>query len=197
MTSEDQRRNASEEELVEDFRSTGDNECFDRLYRSTRRKVFSVCLKFLREPGAAEDVVHEAFLRAYERFHSMEGRNFSAWVCRIAANLCMNRIRDQRRREELMSAAHQLQLAAALPEVETIQAEQKQMVLDVIESLGPEQRRVFLLRHVENCSYQEIERITGYDSGQVRSHLQNARRNFQLRWRRKTGAGVGDEPGRV
>jgi RNA polymerase sigma-70 factor (ECF subfamily) len=197
MTSEDQRRNASEEELVEGFRSTGDNECFDRLYRSTRRKVFSVCLKFLREPGAAEDVVHEAFLRAYERFHSMEGKNFSAWVCRIAANLCLNRIRDQRRREELMSAAHQLQLPAAPPEVETIQAEQKQMVLDVIESLGPEQRRVFLLRHVENCSYQEIERITGYDSGQVRSHLQNARRNFQLRWRRKTSAGVGDEPGRV
>jgi RNA polymerase sigma-70 factor (ECF subfamily) len=59
------------------------------------------------------------------------------------------------------------------------------MILDVIQSLVPEQRKVLLLRYVDEYSYREIEQITGYDSGQVRSHLQNARRNFQLRWQRK------------
>jgi RNA polymerase sigma-70 factor (ECF subfamily) len=193
MAIEDPQQSSTEEALVDRFRSTGDNQYFELLYRAARRKVFGVCFKFLREAESAEDATHEAFLRAFERFHTMEGSNFSAWVCRIAANLCINRIRDQRTREQLLTAAPQPRRDPEHPqERQTIQAEEKQMVLEVIESLASEQRKVLLLRHMDDCSYQEIEQITGYNSAQVRSYLQNARRNFQLRWRSKIGANVDD-----
>lgn len=187
----------SEDELVDQFRATGENWYFEALYQAARRKVFSVCFRFLRDAASAEDVTHEAFLRAYERFRSLEGNNFSAWVCRIAANLCLNSIRDRRTRERLLDQAF-VQNPADEPvtaETGAIHGEESGIALEVIESLAPEQKKVLLLRCVEGCSYSEIERITGYDSGQVRSYLQNARRNFQIRWQNKVGSAEGKQDG--
>jgi len=83
----------AEKELVERYRATGDGRWFEELYRRTRRKVFGVCLRILGDATKAEDACHEAFVRSYERFDSLRGDNFSAWVCRIAANRSYDEVR--------------------------------------------------------------------------------------------------------
>lgn len=173
----------SEPELVEMFRSTGENRFFEGLYLLAGRKVFHVCLRFLHDYDSASDLTHEAFLRAYERFSLLQDCNFSAWACRIAANLCLNRIRDQKTRNDLLDLAFPRPTRASDSAGPSRGAtEEIGAAREILDSLPLDQRRALLLKYVEGYSYREIAEMTGCDNGQVRSLLQSARRHFQLRW---------------
>ena len=170
----------SERELVERFRSDRENRWFAELYRRERRRVYGLCLKFLREPAAAEDICQEAFVRAFEHFETFEGERFSAWVRRIAANLSINRLRSKAEAVEPLPR----EIPAGQPTLQrsAISHQQLSAATAVLRSLGAEQRRAFVMFHLEGLSYGEIAGRTGLPLRTVRSHLQNARRNLHLRW---------------
>ncbi|HVS64480.1 MAG TPA: RNA polymerase sigma factor [Thermoanaerobaculia bacterium] len=175
----------SEAELVERFRATGEGRWFEELYRLSRRRVFGVCMKILRDVDRAQDACHEAFLRAYERFGTLRGDRFSSWVCRIAANQCYDALRRQARaQEEHIDDLENEPANDVAIEREAATREKLDRAVEIVRALAPHQRAVFLLKHVEGRSYREIELFTGYTTGEVRSFLQNARRNVRLGWER-------------
>ncbi len=178
---------SGEAELVESFRSTGENRHFEALYRTFRRKVFGVCFHLLRNVDAAQDATHEAFLRAYQQFSTFRGTSFSAWVSRIAANFCLNRIRQEATWERFLHRSEEAPEPETDAERGAILAEERGIAREVLRSLNPEQRKVLTLRYIDGCSHPEIESITGFDSEQVRSYLQNGRRNFRIRWLERVG----------
>ena len=178
-----------EEQLVQRFRETGDNACFEQLYRQARRSIFGVCLHFVRDPHQAEDLCHDVFITAYQRFSTLQGERFLPWVRRIARNLCLNRIRHERVRERIDPAVAPTGHAPPADAV-AITREQLELASSVIRSLPEEQRRVFLLFHTRELSYREISESTGFTLEQVRSYLQNSRRNFHLRYRRLLEGGA-------
>lgn len=177
----------SEQELVEHFRSGRENRYFAELYRRERRSVFGLCLKFLREPAAAEDACHEAFVRAFEHFDGFEGDRFAAWVRRIAANLSINRMRLMANATQTMP--ENVPSAGPDPDRRAVSHEELAAAIDLIRALGDDQRRAFVMFHLEGLSYQEIAGRTGLPLQTVRSHLQNARRNLHLRWAETPHAG--------
>jgi RNA polymerase sigma-70 factor (ECF subfamily) len=179
-------------ELVERFRTTAAADCFAELYRRTRRRVFGVALRLVADPALAEEICHDAFLRAYEGFASLRGVEFSAWVCRIAENLALN-ARRHRAVVERARADLAKEPAAPGPERHLISRQEVEIAGAILASLRPEQRDVLLLRHLERLSHGEICAVTGHSPAEVRSHLQNARRNFAIHWRRRTAAGVEDD----
>jgi len=77
--------------------------------------------------------------------------------------------------------------ATAGVERRMISRQQVEIAGEILAGLRPEQRRVFVLRQLEGRSHPEISALTGYSAGEVRSYLQNARRNFALLWRQRTG----------
>lgn len=173
-------RELDEAEIVDRFRVTRQNRYFEELYRRTRRKVFGICLKYLRDVDHAADLSQEVFVRAYERFSTLRDGNFQGWVAAIAANLSLNRIRDQATQQ------HALQrLADEKPGESTPAAEEMATAEEILLLLSPEQRAVLILKYVDGYSYREIERLTGYSNDQVRSYLQNARRNFHILWQKR------------
>jgi RNA polymerase sigma-70 factor (ECF subfamily) len=173
-------------DLVERFRSSGDEACFAELYRRTRRRVFGVAFRVLHDAAAAEEVCHDAFVRAFERFASLRGVEFTAWVCRIAGNLALN-VRRRRTLAERTGTELRPPAPAAGVERQVISQEEVAIAGEVLASLREEHRHVLLLRHVDGCSHGEISELTGYSAEQIRSHLQNARRNFAILWRRRMG----------
>jgi RNA polymerase sigma-70 factor (ECF subfamily) len=183
----------SEAELVARFRRRGEGADFAALYRCSRRSVFAVCLHFLRDPAWAEDACHDAFVQAYERFSTLRGEQFAPWVRRIAGRHCLNLLRHRAVGRRL---APEMAGEAVTPSGHAAVAARQELELaaQLIEALSPEQRRVFLLRHVEGLSYEEIAAATGHEIGSVRSYLQNARRNFRLRWEERVARGAGCEP---
>ncbi len=180
----------SESQLVERFRRTGEGRYFETLYLRTRRRVYSRCLAILKDGEGAEDQTHETFLRAYDQFSSLQGDNFSGWVYQIATNLSLNRLRDELNRQQI------LKRSVTSPSVELEGTEERLIRRDelgkagrVLATLNEEQRTVLTLKYVQGYSYSEIEQRTGYSYAQIRSYLQNARRNFQIRWTQQSGSG--------
>ena len=184
---------AGEAELVERFRSTGEARFFEELYRLTRRRVFAVCLRIVSDPHLAEDLCHDAFVRAFQGFGGFEGTTFASWVCRIGVNLSLNELRH---RAVVAEAARQPEPPVAPVVADRLLASREALerATAIIDGLEAHQRRVFLLRHVDELSHAEIVERTGWTGEQVRSFLQNARRNFRLAWERepaREGSGRG------
>ena len=179
-------------ELVARYRAAGDDAVFEELYRRTRRMAFGAALRVLGDAAAAEEICHDAFLRAYDRFASLRGAEFPSWVCRIATNLALN-LRRRWALAERAGAESADPPAAPGAEQRLISRQELAIAEEILAELKPEQRRVLLLRHLDGCSHRRIGAETGYSADQVRSYLQNARRNFALRWRQRTGGGGGDD----
>lgn len=175
----DKLRSLTEQELVAHFRAGGERRWFAELYRRERRGVYGLCLKYLRDPAAAEDACHEAFARAFEHFEDFDGERFSPWLRRIAANLSIDQLRSER-----PNAESSPEIAAPEPSAERQLGGRRALAaaLEVVRSLGSDQRRAFVMFHIEGLSYQEIADRTDLELHTVRSQLQNARRNFHLRW---------------
>lgn len=176
-------RDWSEAELVAAYRERREGRHFEALYLRHRSRLFGLCLHFLGEPAEAEETVHDGFIKAYEQFATLRGDNFGAWLTRIATNLCLNRLRARRPQAEVDETM--ADMTSTPPEQGAVGAQERHKAQAALAALSAEQRRALELKYFKGCSYQEISRLTGEDYDQVRSHLQNGRRNFRLAWARQ------------
>jgi RNA polymerase sigma-70 factor (ECF subfamily) len=155
----------------------GDVRAFEEIVRLYQRRVYGVALRIVRAHDVADDVAQEAFVRAWRSLDRFElGRPFGPWVCRIAANLAVNHVRSPRAREQGLPEGHAETPSADPGPLGTVLAAEAQRVLDeAMAGLGPEQRAVFVLRVVEEMSYEEIAEALGISPGTVMSRLFRAR----------------------
>ena len=94
----------SDRDLLRRF-THGDREAFEALFRQFEREVYRWILRIVREPGAAEDALIEAFWRAYRgRARFDPSRSFGAWMRRIATNAALDHLRAAHRRAGWFSA---------------------------------------------------------------------------------------------
>lgn len=193
MAPTDNVADLAESELIARLRADRDRRSYAELYRRERRSVFGLCLRILREPGRAEDACHEAFVRAWEGFAGLRGDAFGPWVRRIAKNLCLNELRHENIVRE--APVYPPDNPGGAAEDWAISSEELDRAGRIIESLSAPQRSVFLLRHLEGCSHREIGERTGMNENEIRSHLQNARRNFHIAWQRRAPAAEDNEDG--
>ena len=173
-------------ELVARLREAGERRCFEALYQRHRRRVLAVLLGLLRDPAAAEDLCHDAFLRAFEKLDSLRGE-FEPWVVRIASNLALNLLRQRANRRRLEGELWPLPPSPP-PEDEVAAHLEGRRALEILRHLGEEQRTTLTLRYLDGLSWAEIAERTGMSEAEVRSHLQNGRRNFRLAWVRPATA---------
>ena len=151
----------------------GDLRAFEEIVRLSQRRVYGVALRIVR----AHDVAQEAFVRAWRSLDRFElGRPFGPWVCRIAANLAVNHVRSPRAREEGLPEGHlETPSADPGPLAVVLDGEARRVLDEAVAGLSPEQRAVFVLRAVEEMSYDEIARALDISPGTVMSRLFRAR----------------------
>lgn len=160
------------ERLVERVK-TGDREAFMTLIRLYQKKVFVIAYAFFRDKQDALDLVQETFLRLYEKIGTFHpGRNFEAWLLQIAKNLCIDHYRrNSRRRRELQSPTPVDDLNVPDPRAESAASgrDLKQLIGQGVEQLAERQRTVFIMRHYEQLTNEEIARTLGLSLGTVKS----------------------------
>src|SRR6266566_1218878 len=76
----------------------GDLDAFNDLVVLNQDRIYGLCLRMLTSPQAAEDAVQDAFISAWQNMSRLRGERFRPWLLRIAANLCLDRLRSQARR---------------------------------------------------------------------------------------------------
>jgi RNA polymerase sigma-70 factor (ECF subfamily) len=155
----------------------GDLAAFEEVVRRYQRRVYGVALRIVRAHDTADDVAQEAFVRAWRALDRFDlGRPFGPWVCRIAANLAVNQVRSPRAREEGLPEGHaETPSADPSPLGAVLDVEARRLLDEAVAGLSPEQRAVFVLRAVEEMSYEEIAGTLGVSPGTVMSRLFRAR----------------------
>ncbi len=142
-----------------------------------------------RSSGDADDVVQEAFLRAFRGFDSLRGSDVKAWLLTIVRNCHATALRQQQRHAAVpLPEEHDVQLGSATiaatpdPESASIGQDEQRTLERLIAALPEEHREVLLLREMEDMSYREIAAVTQVPIGTVMSRLARARAALRGKW---------------
>lgn len=179
----------SEAPLVEAARA-GDVEAFGELVKRYDRLMFRVVRPMAENVQEAEDIVQEAFVKAFCSIRSFEGRAaFATWLVRIAVNEALGRIRHRQRFPvsplEIGGAdedtTFELPIASpeATPEELCSEGELRRALARAVQRLRPRLRAVFVLRDVQGMSAQETAEILCITVGTVKARLFRARQRVR------------------
>ena len=137
--------------------------------------------RWLVRGADAEDVAQEAMLRSYRFFPGFHGGDVRAWVLQIVRNTCYTWLEKNRRVKDMDEFNEEQHLhPSPSPEALTIAKDDRERLIDALESLPARAREVIVLRELEGCSYKEIATITSIPIGTVMSTLSRARHQLQL-----------------
>ena len=176
----------------------GDTDAFRRLVERHSRDVFRLAYRMTRNEHDAEDVVQEAFLRAYRNVDRFEQRsNFGSWIYRIAANCAYDSLRARdRRQENAFSApsddpsdgpAPELPSQAPTPDRLVFGGEVRRRVHLAMRRMSALEKSAFTLRHFEGLSIEEIGRALDLDASAAKQSV--------FRAVRKVREALGRDPG--
>jgi RNA polymerase sigma-70 factor (ECF subfamily) len=161
----------------------GEGHRYSVLVERYQRRLYWSCLRLVGDPDEAEDVVQEAFVRAYEHLRDFDPTyRFYTWIYRIARNRCLNVLR--RRRVWGLVTLSDPASAPSLPAPERSDrpAEDEELARALVDCRGilpVDQREVFDLRHADGLSYREIAAAVGAPEGTVMSRLARAREKMR------------------
>src|SRR5215469_12082660 len=138
----------------------------------------------------ADDVVQDAFLRAYRGFETLRGGDVKAWLFTIVRNCHATAVQQHKRRatvplpEEGDQAMQSVLASGPGPEGASVAADDQRTLERLMAALPAEQREALLLRELEEMSYREIATVTQVPIGTVMSRLARARAALRGEWQR-------------
>jgi len=135
-----------------------------------------------RNEHDAEDVVQDAFLRAFKFFGGFHGGNSRSWLLSIVRNTTYTWLQKNRRHEiaaVFSQEEHDVEDPASNPEVLLLRNADQQEIMRAVEQLPVEFREVIVLRELEGMSYKEIAEMSDVPIGTVMSRLARARKQLQ------------------
>ncbi|MDQ3109977.1 MAG: sigma-70 family RNA polymerase sigma factor [Bacteroidota bacterium] len=176
----------SDEDLLRAYRASGDKTLVGELYIRYSHLVYGLCLNYFRDREIARDAVLVLFEKLFESLKKNQPENFKLWLTFVARNHCISELRKQKTNNERAEEYLREDEYAIIVDPENPQkedAEKREEKLKKLEaavtSLGDEQRKCVELFYFKDKSYQEISRLTGFTEKQVKSHLQNGKRNLK------------------
>ena len=167
----------------------GDSDAFCALVETHSRSVFRLAFRMTGNEQDAEDVVQEAFLRAYRQLGTFESRaNFGTWLYRIASNCSVDLMRaKQARHDQVRGDSLDREGAVELPAADVPgpermaqSAEIDRRVQDALRKLSPLERAAFTLRHYEGRSIDEISATLGLGTSAAKHSVFRAVKKLRL-----------------
>jgi RNA polymerase sigma-70 factor (ECF subfamily) len=174
-----------EESQLIDAALTGDRTAFTQLVTDHQDRLFASMLQVTGSPDEAEEVVQEAFIRAFLKLDTFQRQSqFFTWLYRIAFNTALTRKRRKRARISLDYCREEngLEIAGEEDGVDErlLQEERVEMVRAALNTLSEEHRGILVLREMEDHPYEVIAEILVISIGTVRSRLNRARKQLKL-----------------
>ena len=174
-------QSATDLELVALYKKSGELSVLGVLYERYMDLVYGVCLKYLKEGEIAKDATMQIFEELVSKLHKYEVENFKSWLHTLAKNHCLMQLRTPKNLKtvefntELMQTGEDVHLNGIFQK-----EEQLKQLEQCMNTLSAEQKQSVELFYLQNKSYKEISDITGTEWNQVRSLIQNGRRNLKI-----------------
>jgi RNA polymerase sigma-70 factor (ECF subfamily) len=172
----------SDQQLLQHYYDDHNNEWLGILLERYTLLLLGVCMKYLKNEDDARDSVQQIFLKVIQELQKYKVEFFKSWLYMVAKNHCLMKLRDKHGKvpaeltEKLLAAPDEetdwqalLRTDRALDYME-----------DALKELNPEQQQCVTLFYLGKKSYQEISDDTGFTMMQVKSHIQNGKRNLKI-----------------
>jgi RNA polymerase sigma-70 factor (ECF subfamily) len=171
----------SDLELVEKVKS-GDRKSFSELVKRHQRGVLRLSLRFVKDMDTAEDVTQDAFIKAYEKLSTFEGRaSFKSWLFQIAVNTARNKLREWKK--DTVDVDDVQLGVAAVAETALVHGAVSDLLQQEVDKLPHKQKTALVLRVYEDLSFNEIAEIMEcpYDTAKAnyRHALMKLRQTFE------------------
>ena len=172
-------------QLLEKYRQDGKTVWLGELYNRYSHLVFGLCLKYLKDDENAKDAVLAIFEKLIIDLKSREVATFQHWLYAVSRNYCLEVIRVRGRDDKRKVVYHYEYAVNMKEEIDVLSlAEMKELGLTkleyAIERLSEDQKKCVQLFYLNEKSYREITETTGYSINEVKTHLQNGRRNLRI-----------------
>ena len=171
----------TDQELLERYYESRENDWLGILLQRYTLLLLGVCMKYLKEEEEARDCVQQIFVKVITELGKYRVVYFKSWIYTIARNHCLMKLRDQHGHPVELSDA---MLAAWDDEPGSNRHWEKEQWLEwmgqSLEELGKEQKLCVILFYLQKRSYQDIATETGFTLMQVKSYIQNGKRNLKL-----------------
>ncbi len=175
----------SDATLLDLYKKDKDTKWIGYLFERYTLLVFGVCMKYLKQVNDAKDATQQVFEKAFGEVNKYEVTYFKSWIYSIARNHCLMQLR---------SKGHQIVFMESLPEdlegnsttMEPFDSKENHLNEKVenlsaaIQHLNQEQKLCIDLFYLQKLSYREIEEKTGFSFQQVKSYIQNGKRNLRI-----------------
>lgn len=151
------------------------------LYQRYMELVYGVCLKYYKEPETAKDSVMLIFEELVSKLKKHQVDNFKGWLHQVAKNHCLMQLRTPRNMKMVEFKGEFVQSEETVHLNGVLEKEENFKKLEhCLATLTEEQRETVKLFYLEGKCYNEIVEITGNEWNQVRSLIQNGRRNLKI-----------------
>ena len=176
-----------EKELVKRFQN-GDKEVFNELVIRYQGKIYNLVYKYVSNAETARDLSQEIFIKAFRALPNFKRQSaFYSWLYRIATNLCIDFIRQQKRGQALSfedltigsSDEAAFNDISPLPPDQLETKELGQIIGQAVQQLPPKQQRVFNLRYHDGLQLKEIAVQLDRSEGTIKAHLHHAHKRLQ------------------
>ncbi len=166
-------------ELLEKFYSDNDNQWLGIVLQRYTLLLLGVCMKYLKNEEESKDAVQQIFLKAITELGKYRVVYIKSWLYMVARNHCLMKLRDK---HVFISVEEKTQLVATETDQKEIADKETTLTLleNSMEELNPEQKTCVTLFYLQKKSYQEIVEITGFNLLQVKSYIQNGKRNLKI-----------------
>lgn len=175
-------KHITDQQLLENFQADQDNEWLGILLQRYTLLLLGVCMKYLKNEEEAKDCVQQIFLKTIMELKKYKVDYFKSWIYMVAKNHCLMKLRDSHGKmpvelteRYMFSPEEETDRQSLVQNDHTIEA-----MSEALKELGAEQRQCVTLFYLQKKSYQEISEETGFTMMQVKSYIQNGKRNLKI-----------------
>lgn len=180
MVKEKDYQQLTDQQLLANFYKDHDNKWLGVLLQRYTLLLLGVSMKYLKNEEEAKDCVQQIFVKVIMELQKYRVTYFKSWIYMVVKNQCLMRLREKQAKiimdiQEPLPAAEETDKEELLQNDLTIELMNESLL-----ELSPEQQQCVTLFYLHKKSYQEISESAGYSLMQVKSYIQNGKRNLRL-----------------
>ena len=180
----------TDQDLLEKFRQSTDNSWLGILLERYTLLLFGVCMKYLKNEEEAKDAVQQIFLKALTELPKYKVDYFKSWLYTIARNHCLMKLRDKGK--QTVEINDRMPFAQSAEEENKLlfhQMKDREFTLmnEALNELTEEQKTCIEEFYLGQKTYQQIADKTGFNYMQVKSYIQNGKRNLKILLQKRLG----------
>jgi RNA polymerase sigma factor (sigma-70 family) len=177
---------ADDDKLLTRYRETGDLAVLYKLYEKQVPLVYGICLKYLKDEELAKDAVMEIFEELVNKVKQYDVKQFRSWLYVLARNYCLMQLRSGKKMETV-NLDDFMEFSPLVHPDENNREEALVALERCMDKLPPAQKQSIGLFYLQEQCYKEICGVTGFTMNEVKSYIQNGKRNLKICLEKNSG----------